>query len=1230
MRHANQILDDALAEARHALKNVKIVPRPTESDLKEFTDDLRRLIMDAPNAVKSPEDVEREFAVIERKLNNLDNRTRAEVAKKDAVTGNAVMEAFLGVKNTLPHVKFALVRQVSDSNDERPVETELATNLVKDYLDNLENITKPPSISDGGESLKNVLDNLGNLPTGSSQEKDDVLTALSEAKESFLGQIRPHVAEMIDPFDRTNLLDTLDKVASLLSGLEQAVATDDYDKVSNLQAQANQLINDVLNKLNAGTVKDAESVSRQLTALICAANVGNGPLTKSSTESLLFSINKLRESSEKVANELPPTRTRKVLEALDKLTPVCDSVVATANDVLKNPSNPELRSKLRNLCGDVDGLVSGITDSLMDKDPDFSGYTILYDDEATGQLISSESSQEDMILQVDEVDDLVFDPTLVTVLPPDMSSPYVKDFAKLKQLVFEVQEVTQKVDPTSVLVTGKKEQSQVSDLSDKLRAMANATPVNSTGYKRDLNRAAENLEKALDSQLAASKNVLENPADPVSRKELESATRRLADAIDRAESVSRQPDLLTNAEKLKEVVSEVVDGVKTGDKDVVDDGCKNLRELGNKIKTQADFMASQNTDPPSRRQIQESLGGFKKALGDFENSVASGSPDAPISGDSLCNAADDVVASTHADVVGDLQRLQDNAEELFDVSQNEDIIYFPDVCENFDKVADEVIQFVTNTVKTLKEPVKQYQATLVIDGVPSAAAALLLAAQNQIDDPKSSLAKEDVKKAVGDLKDVLNTLGAIIENKIPAPPEKQALDRKISPLQTMIPKLQKDNDKLKSVPRDPHLKNKVISDVNKLTDQLLGLADEVASSPEDQLNLKSRTVRGRVRDMVDAINNNSPNFFKHACDGLEKDLPEFQAQVRKVSEKTGGNAEQALQDVDDILPKVSHAAREAQASPEDPKKKHDFRDQAKKLDRALERATENVIPSKDERQVRNAANKLKDDLATLRGVKNPNATPKAAEDFRNVLNTLKKVAHRKEQWSPQVVNPTKELEEAWVKFGVACAQAPTPSDGNETEKTAEEVEKKMTNLVKATNANEVSSVLDAQAMLDDLLAAVDSKEPERIRAKLLGLSDVTRGLQVSLKDSPAEHEARDFIEPVKDVIRKSTEVSRNPVDPMEVGRRISPPFFQFFFPLWHGGRVVPSDISCGGSRSGGINLFTRPRKYKKQSSEHVFLWLLQFKNFNQTRLTKNHSLNYKRPRLPWLIWQPHVGILLRI
>lgn len=104
-----------------------------------------------------------------------------------------------------------------------------------------------------------------------------------------------------------------------------------------------------------------------------------------------------------------------------------------------------------------------------------------------------------------------------------------------------------------------------------------------------------------------------------------------------------------------------------------------------------------------------------------------------------------------------------------------------------------------------------------------------------------------------------------------------------------------------------------------------------------------------------------------------------------------------------------------------------------------------------------------------------------------------------------------------------------------------QVEDALNKVEKAANANKIAAVIDADSKLNDVLAAVDSQQPQRAMANLQQLSGVVANLQKELGQTPAAGEASAFIEPVKDVIRKANDALQNPGDDAKVLFSLSPP-----------------------------------------------------------------------------------------
>lgn len=72
-----------------------------------------------------------------------------------------------------------------------------------------------------------------------------------------------------------------------------------------------------------------------------------------------------------------------------------------------------------------------------------------------------------------------------------------------------------------------------------------------------------------------------------------------------------------------------------------------------------------------------------------------------------------------------------------------------------------------------------------------------------------------------------------------------------------------EKEDLDANPRNPRHKAKAVSAASKVGDKAKDIASDLAPSKQDQSDLESRSVRGRVKDMVKAINDNNHPGFKY-------------------------------------------------------------------------------------------------------------------------------------------------------------------------------------------------------------------------------------------------------------------------------------------------------------------------------------------------------------------------------
>lgn len=65
-----------MEDAAIALKNAKASSCPTDSDLKDFIDAIKKHVNAIPSISKTPDDLKREVGALKKKVNDLDNRAR--------------------------------------------------------------------------------------------------------------------------------------------------------------------------------------------------------------------------------------------------------------------------------------------------------------------------------------------------------------------------------------------------------------------------------------------------------------------------------------------------------------------------------------------------------------------------------------------------------------------------------------------------------------------------------------------------------------------------------------------------------------------------------------------------------------------------------------------------------------------------------------------------------------------------------------------------------------------------------------------------------------------------------------------------------------------------------------------------------------------------------------------------------------------------------------------------
>lgn len=120
-------MDSALDDVSKALKNTQSVSNPNDSDLKDQIDEAKGTIGSIPGGAKNPQDLHREIAALNKKLDDLDNAARGMekifssweltflvvAASKEPAARKAIMDAVGGSKQAVPALQAALAKYES-------------------------------------------------------------------------------------------------------------------------------------------------------------------------------------------------------------------------------------------------------------------------------------------------------------------------------------------------------------------------------------------------------------------------------------------------------------------------------------------------------------------------------------------------------------------------------------------------------------------------------------------------------------------------------------------------------------------------------------------------------------------------------------------------------------------------------------------------------------------------------------------------------------------------------------------------------------------------------------------------------------------------------------------------------------------------------------------------------------------------------------------------------------
>jgi len=1099
----------AVGALDNALKNVQ----QEKADGSELQNDIQDLKFDfaalPSTAVNKPKDVDPMLNDALRRLKDANARALAE-PNLSPDQQKKIAEASKRADALTPEIQ-AAIQNAKNNPGSRP-EAENVIAKVNTVLDVLGDAVAPPTLQKAGNDLLNQIAATKQNPTPNN------IAELGKKQSQFNNLANAQINSNQDPQEKARLQDDLNNVNNQVARLGEALRQKKpAHEVDPLENDSKRKINDLLGKMHAQALDDAEKAVEAANALKAASALNDDPSVQSNALELKAVVAKLKDGVPIAAQNLPPDTRAKLNGALMRALNAADNEIDAAT---YGKNQPDQQAKVKNACEDVGKAIKDIKDTLKNRDPDAPVSKTFYDND----VYEDSSDEEEVTIQATALN------RLPPVSEPDHKSVLANQIARLKNVVDAVQENAGKADAVGVAVNAIKAKKDLQDLDDTTHKAIQDIP----SHKRpQVDEALARVNRAIPNQLEAAKKVLENPNSPEAKKGLQNETEKLKSALDNLEKTTR-PDLADELIKMRENIDHLAAANKIGDRGTVNDRGNRILDAHPKIVKEVQYCAQESKNEPTRMAILQPLGAFKKTVPDLVDHSKRGILD-PEELAAAYKALDDIMRATNADAISAIRKLNLIADDLVDASNQRNIPISSDIAAALVGQADNTGLLVKGVAMKSHDPVQQEKINTAAQEIPHATKNVLLASKRVLDHPDDPQAKAGLRDAQKELRDLTDNLVSAIQNNAAVPQEKKQLDTGLSALQHLVPKLDSDIGKVKQNQRDPTVKKNVIKDSAKIGNVVKNVADTVApkGDPRAIALLNAEGVRHRIRAIVQAVEDNDEPRFQVQLRKLERDIPVAVAALKNVPTQPEDREAvlQALVDLESYAPVLATIAKPVFKNPHDIEKKNDVAEAAKKLDRVVLRATRKAVPDATEKEIVDAGAALRAKIAAIKAKRANQPAPlpqPEEEDWRNVRNRLRKAGEKKNQWAPQSDGPSQELKDLWNKFDQKQKESRnTPQDIKDIALIEDEIANSVQRLIKTTEAEKIAPVIDFEDVLDDVVVAADLQQTDRVRPQLGVLNAKLKDLQAQNQSSPV---IASMAAPIKEVIVKALDASQNPTD----------------------------------------------------------------------------------------------------
>eukprot|EP01125_Pyxidicula_operculata_P001205 TRINITY_DN11143_c0_g1_i1.p1 TRINITY_DN11143_c0_g1~~TRINITY_DN11143_c0_g1_i1.p1 ORF type:complete len:1114 (+),score=420.43 TRINITY_DN11143_c0_g1_i1:88-3429(+) len=381
----------------------------------------------------------------------------------------------------------------------------------------------------------------------------------------------------------------------------------------------------------------------------------------------------------------------------------------------------------------------------------------------------------------------------------------------------------------------------------------------------------------------------------------------------------------------------------------------------------------------------------------------------------------------------------------------------------------------------------------------------ILAARNALRNPNNPAANKDLDKATDALLNALNNLRKTNPDNKLTPQQRDDFRQALDNLRNNF-----EPSKILKKPEDKdHLP------YERLNDSLANLKQAVKDGDPKMANNNIRQAVQNAKDLIDKLRD------------PERKLPPYERQRN----------EQAANDLENLIPRLIKKGSPVMKNMNDQPAKEDLMDAINRLKRAADRGAK----PKDERDLRDNFNNLRNGLnSTRQAAKDGKDVDPGLAAIKNALDNLRKTGDRMAERNPNpdsIRKPIADMEKLAEEYKKAAPLA-RKGDAAALKKMDDLIpkfEKAWDDLNKASRATDIAPIQDVEDSIDNVVAAVDLGEHDRIvpagKDLKQKIADLGNHIE-NLPDPKARDQAKalyDQLQPgLVDLIKTAAEARQNP------------------------------------------------------------------------------------------------------